>query len=96
MYCPKITYCFSGSDLKEINEQIKLIAVNYEETEGGWFNISESDNIKFIDQAGKSFTLCVRGQFFRRGEGEYDLEHVMLMADEITLHFETRLFDDKL
>ena len=96
MYCPKITYCFSVADLKEINEQIKLIATNYEETEGGWFNTSESDNIKFIDQAGKSFVLCVRGQFFRRGEGEYDLEYVMLLADEITLHFETRLFDDKL
>ena len=96
MYCPKITYCFSVADLKEINEQIKLIATNYEETEGGWFNTSESDNIKFIDGAGKSFVLCVRGQFFRRGEGEYDLEYVMLIADGITLHFETRLFDDKL
>jgi hypothetical protein len=96
MYCPKITYCFSGSDLKEINQKIKLIAVNYEDTESGWFNTSESDNLKFIDQNEKSFVLCVRGQFFRRGEGEYDLEYVMLIADGITLHFEISLFDDKL
>jgi len=96
MYCPKITYCFSATDLKELNKQIKVLAVNYEETEGGWFNTSESDNVKFIDQNEKSFVLCVRGQFFRRGEGEYDLEHVMLIADGITLHFEVRLFDDQL
>lgn len=96
MYCPKITYCFSATDLKELNKQIKVLAVNYEETESGWFNVVEGDNVTFTDEAGKIFVLSICGQFFRRGEGEYDLEHVMLIADGITLHFEVRLFDDQL
>jgi len=59
-------------------------------------SIDSGDNVTFTDEAGKIFVLSICGQFFRRGEGEYDLEHVMLIADGITLHFEVRLFDDQL
>ena len=95
MYCPKISYCFIGDDIRTLNERIKSIALNYHEEETGWFDVAEKEHLVFVDEQDNMFTIHLRGRFFRSDEPNYDLEYLTLEKDGISFSFDVNIFDDK-
>ena len=93
MYNPKITYHFSMDDIKKLNQEIRIIAENYE-IDNGWFH--ENEGRQFIDEQGNVFAIDVLGRFFRKDEPEYDLHYVRLKKDGITFEFDYRIFQDRI
>jgi len=97
MYCPKISYCFIGDDIRTLNEQIKTIAKDFQdEDNGGWFSIDEKNNLVFIDEQDNLYVIHLRGRFFRSDEPNYDLEYVTLEKDGISFSFDVNIFDDQI
>ncbi len=95
MYCPKITYCFIGDDIRTLNEQIKNIAKEFQdEDNGGWFSVDETNNLVFIDEQDNLYTIHLRGRFFRSDDPEFDLDFVTLEKDGISFSFDVNIFDD--
>jgi hypothetical protein len=95
MYCPKITYCFIGDDIRTLNERIKTIAQAYDDDETGWFSVDETNNLVFIDEQDNLYVIHLRGRFWRKDEPNFDLEFVRLEKDGISFHFDTEMFDEK-
>jgi len=97
MYCPKITYCFIGDDIRTLNERIKNIAKDFEEEgNSGWFSVDERQHLVFIDEQDNLYTIHLRGHFWRKGEPDFNLEYVTLEKDGISFSFDTDIFDDQL
>jgi hypothetical protein len=94
MYCPKISYCFIGDDIRSLNERIKSIANNYNDDQTGWFEVDEKQHLVFVDEQDNMFTIHLRGRFFRSDEPEFDLEYVTLEKDGISFSFDVNIFDD--
>jgi len=91
MYNPKITYHFSMDDIERLNEEIKVIAQNFEH-ENGWFH--ENEGRQFTDEKGNVFDFDVLGRFFRKDEPLFDIHYVRLKKDGITFEFDYRIFQD--
>jgi len=97
MYCPKISYCFIGDDIRTLNEQIKTIAKDFQdEDNGGWFSIDEKNNLVFIDEQDNLYVIHLRGKFWRKGERDFNLEYVTLEKDGISFSFDVNIFDDQI
>ena len=96
MYCPKITYCFIGDDIRTLNERIKNIAKDYQEEDSGWFSVNETNNLVFIDEQDNLYVIHLRGRFWRKGEPDFNLEYVTLEKDGISFSFDVDIFDDHL
>ena len=97
MYCPKISYCFIGDDIRTLNERIKTIAKDFQdEDNGGWFSVDETNHLIFIDEQDNLYTIHLRGKFWRKDENEFNLEYVTLEKDGISFSFDVDIFDDHL
>jgi hypothetical protein len=96
MYCPKITYCFIGDDIRTLNERIKNIAKCYQEEDSGWFSVNQTNNLAFIDEQDNLYVIHLRGRFWRNGEPDFNLEYVTLEKDGISFSFDVDIFDDHL
>ena len=94
MYCPKISYCFIGDDIRTLNERIKSIANNYNDDQTGWFEVDEKQHLVFVDEADNLYVIHLRGRFWRKDEPEFDLEYVTLEKDGISFSFDVNIFDD--
>lgn len=91
MYCPKINYCFSMDDVKKLNQEIRIIAENYE-IDNGWFH--ENEGRQFIDEQGNVFAIDVLGRFSQRFEPDYELHYVRLKKDGMSFDFDVELFSE--
>ena len=94
MYCPKISYCFIGDDIRTLNERIKSIALNYHEEHTGWFEVDEDQHLVFVDEQDNMFTIHLRGRFWKQDDPEFDLDFVTLEKDGISFSFDINIFDD--
>jgi hypothetical protein len=96
MYCPKITYCFSAEDLQKLNTRIKFIAQEYHQSETGWFDVSDFENLEWMDEQDVRFTIHLRGRFWKADDPEFDLEYVQLVNNGIVLDFDINIFEDSI
>ncbi len=96
MYCPKINYCFNEEDVRALNKRIKEIANNYNDDQTGWFEVDEKQHLIFVDKHWNTFTIYLRGRFWRNSDPEFDLDFVDLVKDGISFSFDVNIFDDHL
>lgn len=96
MYCPKITYCFSAEDLQKLNTRIKFIAQEYHQSETGWFDVNDLDNLEWMDEQDVRFTIHLRGRFLGAYDPEFELDYIQLINNGIVLDFDTDLFEHKI
>jgi hypothetical protein len=94
MYCPKITYCFSDEDVQRLNTKIKWIAHEYHQSETGWFDVADLENIDFVDEQDNIFTIHLRGRFWKTDDPQFDLDYIQLVNNGIVLDFDLNLFED--
>lgn len=96
MYCPKINYCFSDDDIRTLNERIKAIAEAYHDSETGWFDVGEHQQLIFIDEDDNMFSIHLLGRFLSAYDPEFELEVVELTKDGIVFSFDTDIFESKI